>query len=114
MMVASTNRALAQQQATLGQVRVDALEQLRRQGVLLEQPPKLQQCGRVGHRLNRQVDADELSHGLAVVDRVFHRFVGQAKPLLQKVHAQHARHANRLATDPTTRGVLRLDQRLKT
>jgi len=44
--------------------------------------PKLQQGGRVGNDLLQQIDAFELARGLAVVDRIFHGFVGQAEILL--------------------------------
>ena len=107
------HRALAHQQTALGEVRVDLGQDRCGQIMLLEQAAELQQRRGVGHVLAPQVDADELAHGLAVVQRVFQRLVGQRVPLLQEVHAQHARHADRRATDLAALGVVRLDQRFK-
>jgi hypothetical protein len=59
----------------------------------------------------RQVDAHELAHGLAVVDRIFQPLVAQAVPLLQEVHPQHARHADGRAAHAATTGVVRFDER---
>ena len=63
--------------ALLGQVRVDLVEQRLAQLVVLQQPAKLQQSRRIGHRLARQVDAHKVAQGLAVVDRVFQRLVAR-------------------------------------
>jgi hypothetical protein len=77
--------ARAHQQALLGQVRVDLVEQRLGQVVGQQQAPKLQQRRGVGHRFARQVDAHEIAHRLAVVQGVFQRFVSQPVPLLQTV-----------------------------
>ena len=92
------HRALAHQQPTLGEVRVDLGQHGRRQVVLLKQAAELQQRRGVGHVLPPKVDADELSYGMAVVQRVLQCLFGQCVPLLQEVHAQHPRHANRRST----------------
>lgn len=89
-------------------MRVDLVEQRLGQVVGQQQSPELEQRRGVRHRLARQVDAHEVAQGLAVVQRVFQRLVGQAVPLLQAVHAQHAGHAHRLAANASTRGVQRL------
>ena len=37
---------------------------------------------------------DEVTHGLAVVDGILQRFIGQSVPLLKEVDAQHAFQAD--------------------
>ena len=103
------HRALAQQQAALGQVGVDALEQLLGELVRFEQAAELEQRGGVGHGLAGEVNADELAERLAVVDGVFHGFVSQAEPELQAVHAQHPGHADGRAAHTPGRRVLGLN-----
>lgn len=103
--------ARAHQKALLGKMDVDLVEQCLGQIVVQQQSSELQQRGGIGHRLTRQVDAHEVAQRLAVVQRVLQRFVGQAVPLLQAVHAQHPGNADRLAPDAPARGVQRLDHR---
>jgi hypothetical protein len=55
-----------------------------------EQPPEFQERGGIGHPLRGQIHAREPAQRLAVVERVFERFVGQAIPLLEEIHPQHA------------------------
>ena len=86
---------------------VDLHEQRPRQVVVLQQVAELEQRGGVGHRLPGQVHADEVSQRLAVVQRIFERFVGQAAPMLQAVHPQPPRGADRLAADPVAGRVQR-------
>jgi len=50
------------------------------------QAAKLAQGGRIRGEFARQVDADKAPNGLAVVDRVFHTFIGQPKVLLGNIH----------------------------
>jgi hypothetical protein len=88
-------------------------EDRRSELLVLQLAAELQQRRGVGHLLARQVDADELAHGLAVVDGILQALVAQAVPLLQEVHAQHARHTDRRAAHPAALGVVRFDQRFK-
>jgi hypothetical protein len=44
------------------------------------------------------IDAGEALHRLAVADGVFERFVGQAIPLLEEMHPQHALQSDRRTT----------------
>lgn len=90
-------------------MRVGLVEQRAREVVGLQQTADLHQRRRIGHRLTPQVDADEVTQCLAVVQRVFQRLVGQAVPLLETVHAQHFRHADRRAAHAATLSVQRLD-----
>lgn len=53
--------------------------------------PKLQQRRRVRSGLPVEVDADETTNRLAVIDRVLNAFVREAKASLGHVHAQHSR-----------------------
>ena len=54
-----------------------------------------------------------MSMFVPLVDGVFNCLVGQAEPLLQEVHAQHARHPDGLAPNAPSCGVLRLDECLQ-
>lgn len=97
--------AFAHHQAFLGQVPVD----LAREPVGLKQLGKLQQGRRLRRPLAAQVDADENTNGLAVVDRVFDTFIRQTKALVGNVHAQHARQSDRWPTGPFDFRIERLD-----
>jgi hypothetical protein len=48
-----------------------------------------------------------------VVQRILQRLVSQRVPLLQKVHAQNARHADGRAANLAALRVVRLDQRFQ-
>jgi hypothetical protein len=87
--------ALTHEQALLGQVGVDFLEDTLGQGMLLQQMTEAQQRGRIRHALDGQIDTDEVAHGLAVVDGILQRLIGERIPLLQEVDPQHALQANR-------------------
>jgi len=97
------------QQALLPEVGVDLVKERPRQIVVLQQAPELQQRRGVRHRLPRQIDADGIAQRLAVVDCILERLVGKAIPLLEAVHAQHLRHADRLSSHAPTRRIERLD-----
>ena len=88
---------------------VDCVEDLLGQSVGLEQMPKFQQCRRIGRRLPVQVNADEATNRLAVIDRVFNAFVRQTEALLSHVHAQHARQANRRTSSALDLRIKRFD-----
>jgi hypothetical protein len=90
-------------------VSVDGLENLARETVRLQQMSEFQQRRRLRCRLAIEVDADEATDRLAVVNRIFNAFVGQTKTLLSNVHAQHARQANWRATGADHFGVKRFD-----
>ena len=62
-----------------------------------------QQRGGVRHALDGQIESDEVTHGLAVIDRIFQRLVGQRIPLLQEVDPQHAFQASRRPAAPACR-----------
>jgi hypothetical protein len=107
------DRPFAQDQALLGQMGVDRLEDLARKPVGFEQPSELQQSGRIRRRLPRQVNPHEAADRLTVVQRVLHPLVGQPEALLGHVHAQHPRQANRRAPPALALRVERLDLRLQ-
>jgi hypothetical protein len=86
--------ALAHEQLLLGQAGVDLLEDPLGQGMFLQQVTETQQRGGVRHALDGQVDTDEVTHGLAIVDIIFERLVGEGVPLLQEVDPQRALQAN--------------------
>jgi hypothetical protein len=81
--------ALAHEQALLGQSGVDLLEDPLGQGMLLQQMAETQRRGGVWHALDGQVNTDEVAHGLAIVDSIFERLVGESVPLLKKVNTMH-------------------------
>src|SRR3546814_9669188 len=56
-----------------------------------QQAAKSQQGSGIRCRLTAQVDADETTNGLAVVDGIFGTFIGETETLLHDIHAQHAR-----------------------
>ena len=82
--------AFTQEQAFLGQVGVDRIEDHSRQLMRLQQTPKPQQCRCIRRRFARQIDTDETANRLAVVERILGPFVRQAKALLRHVQPQHA------------------------
>ncbi|AHY45130.1 hypothetical protein UIB01_17445 [Stutzerimonas decontaminans] len=63
-----------------------------------QQAAKSQQGSGIRCRLTAQVDADETTNGLAVVDGIFGTFIGETETLLHDIHAQHARQPNRRAS----------------
>ena len=62
----------------------------------------------IGHTLVAGIDLRELPHQRRVVQRLFHRRVGETEPLLQKVDPQHALDADRTASIAGL-GVVRLN-----
>lgn len=72
---------------------------------------ELADCGLIGGRLPTQIDVDKLAHRARVIQRLFHRRVGQVEPMLQKVNAQHPLQPCRRAARAFAARVYRLDQR---
>ena len=103
------DRALAHHQASLGQMRLDDLEDFLREPVRLEQATKPQQRGRVGRRLAGQIDANESADCLAVVDGVLDPFIGQAEALLSDIHPQHPSRPDRRTAATATLRIERFD-----
>jgi hypothetical protein len=50
---------------------------------------EVQDCRRLRDRRHRQIDPGKAAQGLAVIQRILHRPVGQPIPLLQEVDPQH-------------------------
>jgi hypothetical protein len=101
--------ALAQQQALVGQMRLDSFEDALGQLVRLEQVTELDQGGGIRGGLTSQVDTHEAADRLAVVEGIFDPLVGQAEALLGDVHAQHALQADGRAPRAFALGVERSD-----
>lgn len=99
----------AHRQAALNGHRVDIDEPSLQQIVDFEQMAKSHQCGGVGHAAPGKVDVHEIAQRLRVGDCVFHGFVGQTVPLLNKVHAQHFLQADRRTAALVASGVVRFD-----
>ena len=87
-MVASTI-VPSYQQAALLQHRRDFGEQRLAQLVLLQPMAEVQNCRLLRNPRHRQIDTGKAAQGLAVIERILHRPVGQPIPLLQKVDPQH-------------------------
>ena len=68
--------------------------------MLVQQMPKLQHRGLVGHPLDAQVDAYEAAQAGNVIQRLLFGVVGQIEPVQQQVNAPHARQTNRRALNP--------------
>ena len=66
--------------------------------------------GLIGCRLAPQINAEEAAHGPGVIQGFFHRRIGQVKPVLQKMNAQHALQPYRWAAYAFRLGIERLDQ----
>ena len=103
------DRAAPKQQPPLGQVRVHRFQKPRRQLMRLQQPPEIQHRGLVRERPGQR-QLRELAHRYDLVQRLFHRRIAQAEPVLQHVDAQHRGHRIRAATATRLR-IVRLDQR---
>lgn len=74
---------------------IDGVEDLARDAFCFEQMTKLEDCRRVRRRLAVELDTDETSDSLAVVNHIFAAFVGKTITLLGNVHAEHTSKANR-------------------
>ncbi len=75
---------------------------------------KLEQRRRVRHRFTPQIKAEKTPKRLAVINGVFQRLVGQPKPLLEKIQAQHPLQADRRpARTLARRGIVMRTQRLQ-
>ena len=100
----------AHHQTLRRQVPVDGLENLTDQLMRLEQSAEFQPRRRVRRRLPIEVDTDEATNGLAVVERVLDAFVRQAKALLGNVHVQHVRQSDRRTAGTFDFWIERCDQ----
>jgi IS5 family transposase len=100
------NRAGANGQPLRAQLLGDFVEQHLAQPLLFEQMAELADGRFVRHRFLAQVDPDKGPQSRRVVQRFFHRRVGQVEPMLEEVHPQHALHAD--GRPPVTR--LRVDR----
>ena len=57
--------------------------------VFLQQMVELQQGSAVWNLLVKEVDPEEASHGIAVIDGFFHPLVGEIETVLCEIHAEH-------------------------
>src|SRR3546814_5523658 len=77
------HRALAQQQAVCAQVGIDRVEQVGREAVALQQTPEVEDGGLIGQRL-QQRQLRKLAQRRNLVQRLFHRRIAVAEPLLHQ------------------------------
>ena len=103
------HRAAFEQQALGGQLGVDRLQYLRAQLMRFEQVAKSQDADPVGDTLGA-ADAHKVTVEAGLEQSFFGSEVGQAKPLLQAMNAQHHRKIKRRAARLVHGGVWR-DQR---
>ena len=87
---------------------VDRLEDLAGESIRLEQATKLEQRRRVWRVLAGEVNADEATDRLAVVERILDAFVGESEALLRDIHPQHPVQTNRW---PAATFALRVERR---
>ena len=98
----------AHEQALNAQQVVDDAQHVHRQVVPLQQVAKPKDGGLVGQPVQRAVELGELTVQRHVVQRLFHRGVRQAEPLLKVVNAQHRRDCEGRTTGLRARA-MRLD-----
>ncbi|MNE41940.1 hypothetical protein D3C80_1360420 [compost metagenome] len=99
--------ALAQRQATIPQIAIDHRQNPSRQLVLLQQATEIEDGGFVGDTL--QAQPGKLAQDRGLVQRLLHRRIAVAEPVLHQMDAQH-RHQRIRWTAAFTLGVVRLDQ----
>jgi hypothetical protein len=87
--------ALPHQQAAFLQHRRHFGKQRLAQLVALQPVAEVHDCRRVWNRRHRQIDTSKAAQGLAVIERILHRPVGQPIPLLQEVDPQHPLQTDR-------------------
>ena len=98
-------------QALLRQVRADPGKELLPQFVRLQQMSKLTDGRLIGDRLTAQINPHKLPHGARVIERFFHRWIGQIEPLLQTQHSQHPFDPDRWTARSVDLGIDGLDHR---
>ena len=104
--------AFSHEQLAFAQKRTHFGKDRLRKMVRLQQMAELQERRRIGHRFHSQINAGKCPHGLAVIEGIFERFIGQRIPLLEKVNAQHPLDAHR--RPPTLPlGIVRCDHPTK-
>src|SRR5690606_40961838 len=65
-----------------------------------QQVAETQQCCGIRHAFDGQINTDEITHRLTVVDRILKGLISQAVPLLQEVDSQYACQWSRWAATP--------------
>ena len=70
----------------------------------LQPMAEVQNCRLLRNRRHRQINAGKAAQGLAVIERILHRPVGQPIPLLQKVDPQHPLQPDRRPAALALRG----------
>lgn len=85
-------------QPVLLQIVVDQYKQLTTRIMCFKQMTELADRGFVRRGFAPQIDADESPHGARVIQGLCLRRIEQIEPVLQKVDAQHAFQADRLAS----------------
>ena len=79
--------ALAQRQTPVAQVTIDHRQNPGRQLVLLQQATEIDDGGFVGN--TRQVQPGKLAQDCGLVQRLLHRRIAVAEPVLHQMYAQH-------------------------
>jgi hypothetical protein len=99
-------------QASAGQIMVHRVQDLAAQFVLLQQATEAKNRGLVGGCGTAQINARKTAQHRRLVESILAARIGEIKPLLQKVDAQHDRQPNRPTAVARLR-VVRLDQRFQ-
>lgn len=102
-------RARAQRDALVHQMRVHLRKDRFRQPVPLQEVAEVQDSGLVRDPVVAQLDPGKAPHRLAVIERLFRHRIAQGIPVLQEVDPEHRRKRHR--RPPALRPDLRIMQR---
>jgi hypothetical protein len=105
-------RARAQRDPLVRQMRIHRGEERLRQTMPLQQVAEVEDRGLVGDAVVARLDPREMPHRLAIVEALLGHRIAQRIPVLQEIHPQHRfqRHRRAPALRPGLR-VMRFDQR---
>ena len=90
------------------QVRVDRPEDALAQTMLFQEMTKLADGRLVRNPFLPEINTDERSHRVAVVEGLFHGRVAEVEPVLQEVHSQHSLDADRRSSRSLSRWIMPL------
>ena len=96
--------------SAFAQHKVDFFEDSFAEVVTVEQMSEIEHGRFIRHPVVGEVDAGEIAHRLAVVERVFDGFVAKVIPALQEMDAQHLLQADGRRS-ALAFGIVRLDER---
>lgn len=96
---------------TLGRHVVDYVHHLRGLAMALQQPAKPQNRSLIGKGVVDELKPDETAHRLDPVEGICHGRIGERKPLVHEMDAQHRLKRHWRAPTPARLRILRLNER---